>query len=76
METKVVHPMTMAKEKADMTKENPKRSQPLQRSRRSILTPRKFLNSQILPMPAGQAQIGNWNEPGTHPMRHPAPDKH
>ena len=35
METRVIHPMRMAKEKADMTKENPRRSQPSQRRWRS-----------------------------------------
>ena len=30
METRVIHPMRMAKERADMTKENPRRSQPSQ----------------------------------------------
>ena len=36
METKVIHPMTVAKEKADMTKDNPKRSQPRQRIWRAV----------------------------------------
>ena len=35
METKVIHLMRMAKERADMTKENPRRSQPPQKRRRS-----------------------------------------
>ena len=81
METKVIHPMRMAKEKADMTKANPKRSQPSQRSRRSILPRSKLLNSKSLPMPVGQTKIGinhghGTNKAGTHPMRHPAQDKH
>ena len=50
--------MRMAKERADMTKENPKRSQPSQRSRRSILPRSKLLNSKSLPMPVGQTKIG------------------
>ena len=58
MEAKVIHPVTMAKEKADTTKENPKPSQPLQRSRRSILPHCKVLNSKSLPMPFGQTKIG------------------
>ena len=33
METKVIHPMTVAKERADRKKENPRRSQPPQRRR-------------------------------------------
>ena len=35
METTVIHPMRMAKERADMKKGNPRRSQPPQRRRRS-----------------------------------------
>ena len=35
METKVMHPMRVAKERADRRKENPRRSQPPQRRRRS-----------------------------------------
>ena len=35
METKVIHPMRVAKERADREKENPRRSQPPQKRRRS-----------------------------------------
>ena len=35
LETKVIHPMRVAKERADRRKENPRRSQPPQRRRRS-----------------------------------------
>ena len=58
METKVIHPMTMAKEKADKTKENPKRSQPSQRSQRSTLPRSRLLTSQSLPTPVGQIKNG------------------
>ena len=80
MEARVLHPMKMAKERSDMTKENPKRSQPLQRSRRSILPHSQLLNSKSLPMPVGQTKIGinhghGTNKAGTHPVRHPAQDK-
>ena len=74
METRAIHPMKMAKEKADMTKENPRRSQPLQRRRSRLRHP------QSLPMPVGQIKIGinhghGMNKAGTHPMKHPAQDK-
>ena len=76
---KVIHPMRMAKEKADMTKENPKRSQPSKRRRRSPPSSRLH-HPQSLPMPVGQTKIGinhgrRTNKAGTHPMRHPAQDK-
>ena len=80
METRVIHPMRMAKERATITQENPRRSQPLQRSRRSILPHSQLLNSKSLPTPVGQTKIGinhghGTNKAGTHPMRHPAQDK-
>ena len=78
METKVIHPMTMAKEKADKKKENPKRSQPSQRRRRSSPPSSRLHHPQSLPMPVGQIKIGihlGVNKAGAHPMRHPAQDK-
>ena len=69
METKVIHPMTMAKEKADMTKEHPKRSQPWQRSEKS----EEHATAQVAelqePSYAGWIdqewdQSWNWNEQG------------
>ena len=79
-ETKVIHPMTMAKEKADMTKESPKHSQPLQRNQRSNLPHSRLSFLKSLPMPVGQIKIGinpgvGTNKAGTHLMRHPAQDK-
>ena len=80
METRAIHPMRMAKEKADMTKENPTRSQPSQRRRRSSPPSSRLHHPQSLPMPVGQTKIGinhghGTNKAGTHPMRHPAQDK-
>ena len=77
METKVIHPVTMAKEKADKKKENPKRSRPSQRRRRSSPPSSRLHHPQSLPMPVGQIKIGihhgvGVNKAGTHPMRHPA----
>ena len=72
METTVIHPMTMAKEKADKKKENPRRLQPLQR--------RRGRHTADCTTPAGQIRIGihpgiGVNKAGTHPISHPAPDK-
>ena len=80
METRVIHPMRMAKKKADMTKDNPRRSQPSQRRRRSSPPPSRLHHPQSLPMPVGQTKIGishghGTNKAGTHPMKHPAQDK-
>ena len=61
METKVIHPMTMAKEKADKKKDNPKRSQPLQRRRRSSPPSSRLHHPQSLPMPDPS---WNWSEQG------------
>ena len=58
METNVIHPMTMAKEKADKRKENPKRSQPSQGRRRSSPPSSRLHHPQSLPMPVGQIKIG------------------
>ena len=56
METKVIHPIKVAKEKADTILH----LQPLQRNRRSILPGSRFLNIQSLPMP-----VGDWSESST-----------
>ena len=58
METRVFHPLRMAKEKADMTKQNPRRSQPSQRRRRSSPPSSRLRHPQSLPMPVGQTKIG------------------
>ena len=68
--------MRMAKEKADMTKENPRRSQSSQRRRRSSPPSSRLHHPQSLPMPVGQTKIGinhghGTNKAGAHPMRHP-----
>ena len=73
METRVIHPMRMAKERADMTKENPRRSQPSQRRRRSSPPSSRLHHPQSLPMPVGQTKIGinhghGTNKAGTHLM--------
>ena len=57
METKVIHPMTVAKAKADMTKENPKRSQPQQRIWRSSPLISRLHHPQSLHMPVGQTKM-------------------
>ena len=80
METKVIHLMRMAKERADMTKENPRRSQPPQKRRRSSPPSSRLHHPESLPMPVGQTKIGinhghGTNKAGTHPMRHPVQDK-
>ena len=80
METRAIHPMTMAKEKVDKRKENPKRSQPSQRRRRNSPPFSRLHHPQSLPMPVGQIKIGihpgiGVNKAGTHPMRHPAQNK-
>ena len=80
METRVIRPMRMAKERADMTRENPRRSQPSQRRRRSSPPSSRLHHPQSLPMPVGQTKIGinhghGTNKAGTHPVRHPAQDK-
>ena len=80
METKVIHPMRMAKERADMKKGNPRRSQPPQRRRRSSPPSSRLHHPYSLPMPVGQTKTGinhghGTNMAGTHPMRHPAQDK-
>ena len=80
METRVIHPMRMAKEKADMTKENPRRLQPSQGRRRSSPPSSRLHHPQSLPLPVGQTKIGinhgdGMNKAGTFLMRHPAQDK-
>ena len=76
METRVIQPMRMAKEKADMTKENPRRSQPSQRRWRSSPPSSRLHHPRSLPMPVGQSKIGINHGHGTNkPMRHPAQDK-
>ena len=77
METKVIHPRTMAKEKADKEKENPRPSQPSQRRRRSSPPFSRLHHPQSLHMPVGQIRIGihpgiALNKTNTHPMSHPA----
>ena len=75
METKVIHPMTMAKEKADKKKENPKRLQPAQEEQPAI----QQTAPSTEPTYAGwtdQDPSGNWNEQGCYSShRHPAQDK-
>ena len=73
METRVIHPMRMAKEKAGMTRENPRRSQPSQRRRRSSPPSSRLHHPQSLPMPVGQTKIVDqswtWNEQGWYTSR-------
>ena len=66
METKAIHPMRMAKEKADMTKDNPRRSQPPHRRRRSSPPSSRLRHPQSLPMPVGQTKIGINHGHGTN----------
>ena len=80
METKVIHPMTMAKEKADKKKEHPRCSQPSQRRRSSSPPHSQLHHPQSQHMPVGQIRIGihpgiGVNKAGTHAMSHPALDK-
>ena len=60
MKTKVICPMTVAKEKADMdmTKENPKRSQPRQRIWTSSPPISRLHHAQSLHTLVGQTKIG------------------
>ena len=79
METKVIHPMRVARERADRRKENPRRSQPPQRRRRSSPPSSRLHHPWSLPMPVGQTKTGinhghGTNMAGTHPMKHPAQD--
>ena len=64
MEPKVIHPMTMAKEKADKTEEQPASS--------------RLRHPHSLPMPVGQIKIGihpgiGVNKAGTH-LKHKISD--
>ena len=68
------------KGKGGQEKENPIRSQPLQRRRRSSPPFSRLHHPQTLHMPVGQIRIGmhpgiGVNKAGTHPMSHPALDK-
>ena len=74
METRVIHPMRMAKEKADSTKENPRRSQPSQRRRSSPPSSRLHHPQTTYAGWTDQDwdQSWTWNE--HHPMRHPFHD--
>ena len=79
METRVIHPLRMAKERADMTR----KIQNVRSHRREVggaSCHSQLLNSKSLPMPVGQTKIGinhghGTNTAGTHRMRHPAQDK-
>ena len=75
METKVIHPMTVAKEKADMKRKI--QNVPRQRIWRSSPPISRMHHPQILllHMPVGQTRIGNHhgigvNQAVTHPIRH------
>ena len=86
METRVIHHMTAAKENADMTKENPKRSQPrrpslgvwLRRSRGPSWAEEQSADCTVhraylcrLDRPR-LGSIMELDQAGTHPMKHPA----
>ena len=77
METKDIHPMTVAKERADMTKEIPKRYAATARRSADCTIHRAYLCRLDRPRLGSIMEFGiGVNQAGTHPMRHPAQDKH